>query len=92
MTRYARSGQLTHTTGPMPVVAESARRTSPACTGRPPKRVHYRADRFAHLTHMTGWSNVVRAAISAVFPAFTPPVTMMLHRLRTAAARNVAVT
>ncbi len=27
-----------------------------------------------------------------VFPAFTPPVTMMLHRLLTAAARKAAVT
>jgi hypothetical protein len=41
---------------------------------------------------MTGWSNVVRAVTSEVFPAFTPPVTMMLHRLRTAAAMSAAVT
>ena len=41
---------------------------------------------------MTSWSNVARAAISEVFPAFTPPVTVMLHRPRTTAARNAAVT
>jgi hypothetical protein len=34
-----------HTTGPMPVIAESARRTSPVCTGRPPERLHDRVDR-----------------------------------------------
>jgi hypothetical protein len=41
---------------------------------------------------MTGWSNVLRRVICEVFPAFTPPVTMMLHRPRIAAARNAAVT
>jgi len=45
-----------------------------------------------HRTLMTGWSNVVSVVICEVFPALTPPVTMMLQRLRTAAARNATVT
>ncbi len=39
-----------------------------------------------------GWISLASARSSVVFPAFTPPVTMRLHRLRTAAARNAAVT
>jgi hypothetical protein len=80
------------TTGPVPVVAESARRTSPVGTGRSRNDSIIAPVACADRTLMSGWSNVVRAGISAVFPAFTPPVTMMLHRPRTTAARNAAVT
>jgi hypothetical protein len=41
---------------------------------------------------ITTGSNVMRTCIAVAFPAFTPPVTMMLHRLRTAAARKAAGT
>lgn len=56
-----------------------------------PERLLYRAGRV-RAPDPDDRSNVASAVISEVFPAFTAPVTMMSHRLRTAAARNAAVT
>ena len=41
-------------------------------------------------TRSPGGISLASARSMVVLPAFTPPVTMMLHRLRTAAARNAA--
>ncbi len=57
-------------TAPMPVVAGTARRISPVSTRRPRNDSIIAPIGFAHRTQMTGWSNVVRAAISAVLPTF----------------------
>jgi hypothetical protein len=59
-----------HTTGPMPVIAESARRTSPVCTRRLRNDSITASIAGAHRTQMTGWGNVARAAISGVLPTF----------------------
>ncbi len=58
------------TRGPMPVAAESA------WADQSGLRSPHRSDSiiapigFAHLTQMTGWSNVLRVVISAVLPTF----------------------
>jgi hypothetical protein len=54
----------------LPAVAESARRTSPVCTGRRRNDPIIAPIACAHRTHMTGWSNVARAASSEVLPMF----------------------
>ncbi len=56
--------------GPMPVVGEFARRTSPVGTGRLRNDSIIAPIGFAYRTHMTGWSNVARVAVSDVLPAF----------------------
>jgi hypothetical protein len=52
------------TAGPVPVVAESARRISPVGAGRPRIDSIIAPIGFAHRAQMIGWSNVVRARIS----------------------------
>jgi hypothetical protein len=54
----------------MPVVAESAWRISPVCKGPARNDSIIASIGLAHRAQMTGWSNVVRAVISAVFPTF----------------------
>jgi len=49
------------TAGPVPVVVESARRTSPVWTSRPRNDSIIASVAGAHRAQMTGWSNVVRA-------------------------------
>jgi hypothetical protein len=50
-------------TDPMPVAAESARRTSPISTGRPRNDSIIESIAGGHRAQMTGRGNVVRAAI-----------------------------
>ena len=57
-------------TGPMPVVAESARRASPVSTGRLRNDSIIARVAGAHRAQMTGWGNVVRAVSSKVLPTF----------------------
>ncbi len=58
-------GASSHT-GPVPVVAEPAPRTSLVSTGRPRNDPNIAPIAGAHRTQITDWSNVARAATSEV--------------------------
>ena len=70
MPRMLTHGGASSHTGPVPVVAEPAPRTSLVSTGRPRNDPNIAPIAGAHRTQITGSGNVARAAISEVLPTF----------------------